>query len=302
MFAPIVLFGFNRPYHTKLSLESLSNNKESNESDLFVFIDGPKSNSQSHLINNVETVVNSYKNSFKSIVIYKSETNLGSASNLRNGITKIFKTYNNAIFIEDDIVVSNYFLEYMNYALTKYENYQNVWHINGFNFPIKSENNDCYFSRVMFCWGWATWKNRWLKHIENPLSHDPFYLKNFFNKSMLKGLDLNGNNKFFSCQIKQNCEGKNTWAIFWYAFIYCNKGLCLTPYFSLTRNMGHDGSGLHCRENKTIQNQLININPINNFPDTAIEDLISLKKMKNYIKKTYSFRKKIFRFIRSKFS
>ena len=108
MFAPIVLFGFNRPYHTKLSLESLSNNKESNESDLFVFIDGPKSNSQSHLINNVETVVNSYKNSFKSIVIYKSETNLGSASNLRNGITKIFKTYNNAIFIEDDIVQLDY--------------------------------------------------------------------------------------------------------------------------------------------------------------------------------------------------
>ena len=45
--------------------------------------------------------------------------------------------------------------------------------------------------------------------------------------------------------------------------------------------MGHDGSGLHCRENKTIQNELINIKPINNFPDNAIEDLIILKKMKN---------------------
>ena len=69
----------------------------------------------------------------------------------------------------------------------------------------------------------------------------------------------------------------------------------------LTRNIGHDGSGLHCRENKTIQNELININPINYFPDTVMEDLITLKKMKNYIKKTYSFRRKIFRFIMSKF-
>ena len=301
MLAPIVLFGFNRPYHTKLSLESLSNNKESNESDLVVFIDGPKSNSQSHLINNVENVVNSYKNSFKSIVIYKSEKNLGSACNLRSGITKIFNTYNKAIFIEDDIVVSNYFLEYMNHALIKYEDDKNVWHINGFNFPIKSENNNCYFSRAMFCWGWSTWKNRWHKHIENPLSHDPFYLKNLFNKSMLKELDLNGNVKFFSSQIKNNCKGKITWAIFWYAFIYCNKGLCLTPYFSLTRNIGHDGSGLHCRENKIIQNELINIKPINNFPDIPIEDLISLKKMKNYIKNTYSFRNKFVRYIKSKF-
>ena len=54
------------------------------------------------------------------------------------------------------------FLEYMNNALRIYKDHPEVWHINGFNYPINNNaGNDCIFLRIMLCWGWATWKDRW---------------------------------------------------------------------------------------------------------------------------------------------
>ena len=40
--APIVVFGFNRPDALKNTISSLLLNKEAKDSDLFVFVDGPR--------------------------------------------------------------------------------------------------------------------------------------------------------------------------------------------------------------------------------------------------------------------
>ena len=42
--SPIALFTYNRPDHTKKTVEALQQNKLSAESDLFIFSDGPKEN------------------------------------------------------------------------------------------------------------------------------------------------------------------------------------------------------------------------------------------------------------------
>lgn len=300
MFSPITFFAYNRPYQTSLSLEALSKNKESKESDLIVFIDGPKSPSQKHLINYVENIVLSFNGSFNSLTIYKSDINMGGAASQRSGITKVLEKYEKVIVIEDDILVSPYFLKYMNEALNIYINNEKVWHINGFNFPLKFNNKDCYFSSVMFCWGWATWKNRWFKHIKDPLYHDPFFLRSLFDRKMKKKFNLDTQTNFFWSQIESNLRGKVTWDIFWYCYIYLNKGLCLTPEFSLTRNIGHDGSGVHSRAEESIQNSQINNNPIVNFPKIVIENKLYRKEMAKYLTKTYSKKAKIIRLFKRK--
>ncbi len=40
--APIVIFVYNRPWHTKQTIESLQKNLYADKSDLFIFSDGPK--------------------------------------------------------------------------------------------------------------------------------------------------------------------------------------------------------------------------------------------------------------------
>lgn len=42
--SPIVLFAYNRPWHTQQVLDSLVKNEEVRDSILYVFCDGPKGN------------------------------------------------------------------------------------------------------------------------------------------------------------------------------------------------------------------------------------------------------------------
>lgn len=286
MEAPIALFTFNRPYHTFLSIKALTENKESINSDLFVFIDGAKSPSQLHLLNYVEKVAYSFKNSFKTFEIIRSDINLGSARSQRSGITKILKNYESVIVIEDDVIVSPHFLNYINRGLDLYKNNEKIWHINGFCFPIKYDLQECFFSRLMFCWGWATWKDRWSKFINDSLYHDPYYLKDIYSNEMKNQLNLNSKINFYWSQIERNLKGEiTTLAIFWYSYIFLNKGLCLTPKITYTKNIGHDGSGVHSLEDKSLQNLPINLKTVNKFPQNIVEDPIALKLFTKYFER-----------------
>ena len=44
MYAPIIIFAFNRPNALKNTVLSLLENKESKDSDLFIFVDGARAN------------------------------------------------------------------------------------------------------------------------------------------------------------------------------------------------------------------------------------------------------------------
>ena len=40
--APIILFVYNRPWHTRQTVEALQKNELAQNSELFIFFDGPK--------------------------------------------------------------------------------------------------------------------------------------------------------------------------------------------------------------------------------------------------------------------
>ena len=130
MHSPVTFFAYKRPHHAKKSLEALSKNKESISTDLFVFIDGHKEEREITYIDQVEQVVKSYTGKFKSIYIERFKQNKGSARNTIDGITKVLSRYETVIDIEEDIQVSENFLEYMNLALVRYKNNKKVFHIN----------------------------------------------------------------------------------------------------------------------------------------------------------------------------
>jgi len=54
--APIILFVYNRPYHTERVLESLEQNFLSYKSDLIVFSDGPKDMEDHDEMNKINAV------------------------------------------------------------------------------------------------------------------------------------------------------------------------------------------------------------------------------------------------------
>ena len=55
-FAPIILFTYNRPWHTEQVLQALKNNELADQCHLIIFVDGPKDNTTSEQIQKIEEV------------------------------------------------------------------------------------------------------------------------------------------------------------------------------------------------------------------------------------------------------
>lgn len=281
--APIVLFTYNRPYHTKRTLESLALNVLAKESVLYIYCDGEKSIStqeEKEKIKQVRQVVKE-QNWCKKVYIFESENNKGLAQSIIQGVSEVVKKHGKVIVLEDDLLLSEHFLSYMNGALNHYENEKRVWHISGWNYPISNKRiGDAFFIRVMNCWGWATWKDRW-EHFEK----DADKLIEEFTPKMIKSFNLDNTINFWK-QVELNKSGKiDTWAIFWYATIFKNHGLCLNPTISFVENIGLDGSGVHCGNHENIKETILNNKNNIQFPDEIVENRLALTRIKRWAKR-----------------
>lgn len=112
--------------------------------------------------------------------------------------------------------------------------------------------------RTMNCWGWATWSNRW-DHFEKNAEK----LVQDFSRRDVYEFNLFNSENFWGQVIANKKNKINTWAIFWYAVIFMNNGLCLNPSAQYVLNIGLDGSGEHCGSRdvfatKKIKNELLN--------------------------------------------
>jgi len=240
--SPITLFVYNRPLHTKQTVETLKRNKLAKKSEFFIFSDGPKDERGREKVEEVRNYIRTISG-FKKVTIIESEINLGLAKSIISGITDILNKYGKIIVLEDDLVLSAYFLTYMNKALELYKNEDKVMHISGYMYPIKSHDlPDTFFFNQASCWGWGTWKRAW-SHLDT----DPEkLLTKIRERKKEKIFNYYGYYNFIN-QLNGNINGKlNTWAVKWYASIFLRHGLCLHPKISLVNNIGLDGSGINC--------------------------------------------------------
>ena len=91
------------------------------------------------------------------------ENNQGIFNNQVPAIEENLKKNDKIIVLEDDMVCSKGFLQYMNEALDFYNNEEMVGCIHGWNYPLDTRKaiNDTFFLLGADCWGWATWRRAW---------------------------------------------------------------------------------------------------------------------------------------------
>ena len=259
--APIILFVYNRSDHTQKVIEALQKNEESKLSDLFIFSDAPKNEEANERVEQVRNYIKTISG-FNSITIKEQTQNQGLAKSIINGVTEVVNKFGKIIVLEDDIETSSFFLKYMNDALTFYESEKRVWNITGYQFPINANKiPETFFLYTSSCWSWGTWSDRWKHFDKNPDK----YISIMSKKDIYK-FNLYGTFNYFQ-QITANKTGEiNTWAIFWAAEIFINKGLCLFPSKSLVKNIGMDNSGVHCGKTSVYDSEIkekrINFNKI----------------------------------------
>jgi hypothetical protein len=276
--APIALFTYNRLWHTQQTVEALQKNKLASESELFIYSDDAKNDDARVSVDEVRKYIDNI-NGFKKVTVIKREKNWGLADSIIDGVTKIVNEYGKIIVLEDDLITSPYFLKFMNEALEFYKDEKKVWHISGWNYPIETSGlNNVFLWRLMNCWGWATWANRW-EYYEK----DVYKTMQEFSKDDIKRFNLDGVEDFFG-QVTANYEKKiNTWAIFWYVTIFKKNGLCLNPTQTFVENIGNDASGTNCGKTDIFTSRLSSLNNIQ-FLSSIIENKISITNLKKFYK------------------
>jgi len=247
-FAPIALFVYNRLDHTRLTVEALKNNVLASESDLTVFSDGAKEGTSGKNVAEVRRYIKSITG-FKSVMIVEREKNFGLANSIIDGVTTLVNMYGKIIVVEDDLVTSKYFLEYMNTALDVYADVQEVVSIHGYMYPSRQMLPETFLIRGTDCWGWATWKRGWDIFEKDSQK----LLDELQKRNLLFAFDWDGsynNTRMLKNQIKGTVD---SWAIRWHASAFLKEKLTLFPSVSLVNNIGGDSEGTHTKSLEDFQ-------------------------------------------------
>ncbi len=268
-YAPVVVFAYNRKDKLEMCLNAVCKCAESKSSDLYLFCDGSKNSSDFDGVDAVRKYIDYFSSNspFLHTYVRENEINLGLARNIISGVTEVINKYGKVIVLEDDIIVAEDFLDYMNRGLEFYEKHEQYGSINSCSYPIKAlrkYDKDIYVTRKADCWGWGTWKNIWndtdwdvldFKHYQkNPIERMRFEL-------LEAGLD--------NMLVMQQKGKTSSWAVRWVYSLYKRGLLSVYPSKSRAYNCGHDGSGEHGNSLDIFKGEVSTIN------DTCCFELLS---------------------------
>jgi hypothetical protein len=257
--APILLFCYTRLDKLILTVEALKNNYLALHSELFIFSDNGKTEIECIKVLEVRQYLKTIEG-FRKIKIVEAEKNSGLANSIIKGVTEAFKKYDKVIVLEDDLITSVNFLNFMNASINFYQDSPQVFSISGYSFPIKGLPPDTvYFTKRASSWGWATWKDRW----ENIDWEVKDYL--IFQKNYRKKRDFNKMGSDLSDMLHKQMRGKiDSWAIRWCYHQYKNNLYTVYPSVSKIQNIGFGNAATHTVERtsryQTILDQLANTN------------------------------------------
>lgn len=241
--APIAIFAFRRPDHTRRLLQSLKRCEGFSDSRVFVFLDGPRTRADVQPVEETSQVLRAELG--PSAEINACSENRGLSRQILAGVKHVLDKHERIIVVEDDLVVHQGFLSFVNDALEFYGSCDRVLQVSGhmFDVPEFVYRRESLLLPLTTTWGWGTWKRAWSGFQEGApgaqaLQQD-FQLRKRFNL---------GGNFDYSTMLERQLTGRiNSWGIQWYWHLFQLDGIACFPPRSLVDNYGADGSGTHGR-------------------------------------------------------
>lgn len=272
--APVVLICYNRPDHTAVVLEAL---RAHNITNLIIFSDAPRIPEHAAGVQNVRQL-------FKRIswtkpdIVFQTE-NQGLARSVVSAADYALEKHDCFILLEDDCVPQRYFFDFMYRCLELYRDDEQVFGVSGYTIDIppyirKQYPYDAYFYPRIGSWGWATWKRAW-RHYGRDLGKT-------YRAACEAGIDLVQGGADIPASVQRYLSGElnDVWTLNWVLTTYLNRACYVYPTVSHIRNIGFDGTGVHCGVTAAFESELARY-PAERFPD-QVELVPSL--VRNYNK------------------
>lgn len=242
-YPPIILFIYKRPTHLKKTLISLGKCIGFENHQIFVFGDGPKTESENFAVQETRKVAQSFLG--EKAEYFFSDLNMGLAKSVIKGVTNIINQYEKVIVIEDDLLFHPQFLVYMNNALDRYAFEERVFSVSGYMYDTDSlkGSSSALLLPIISTWGWGTWSRAW--SLFDAECEGAKRLNS--EKALRKKFDCFNCYPFSKMLERQLAGSVDSWGIRWYWTIFKNNGLTCFPPSTLVFNNGLDSSATHGR-------------------------------------------------------
>jgi len=282
----LAIFTYNRPAHTQQMLESLTACHRLDECRVFIFSDGPKTSEQKQGVQATRAVLREWKGRSGAQILERS-VNLGLARSIVDGVTRLCDEFGRVIVLEDDMIVSPRFLDYMITALDRYEDDERVCQISGYMFPINHPPHpDAFFLPLTTTRGWATWKRAW-ELFRWDVSGALVELQ---EQTTRLAFDLDGAYPYSTMLEDCVAGGNDSWGIRWWWSIFKAGKIVLHPRHSFVWMGGFDGTGTHSGVNKSMMS--LSLDDVISFPwdetfafpPNTVIDWPAREAIKNYLR------------------
>jgi hypothetical protein len=242
MCAPIGISVYSRLEHLKQTVTALQKNTLAKDSAVYFFSDAPKPGDEEK----VEELRDYLRgvSGFSEIHIWEREKN-GRVANNRGGMKSLSDQFGEFIFLEEDVVTSPGFLQFINDGLEHFRDNPMVQAICGHTPNLKSllnHKSDYYSTSRFHPWGFGMTR----KNYDQISSIDSKYLLEK-EKSIKAVVDDYGNDLWN--MIVKDARGEVDALDLKICFLQIMAGkVSVLPRMTLVRNIGIDGSGAHCSD------------------------------------------------------
>lgn len=154
----IAVFSFRRISTLQNLISKLE--KQAKDIPLYVYIDGPLTLKDIETGNKIENIL---KKSILKINIIRREFNKGLSGNIVQSINELFNEYEYLIYIEDDINISDDFIDFYLKSIP-YISTGKYSYVSAFN-EKNIKNNHCFYGSE--CTTWITHKKYWINFENN---------------------------------------------------------------------------------------------------------------------------------------
>lgn len=238
--APVVISTYGRVDKLKLTLEALENNTLARDTEVFVYSDGPAYGDENR-VKEVRDFLLDYQPNFSLFKVVLRDRNFGIFQN-RMALKERLELSNRVIFLEEDNITAPGFLTFLNNGLETYEYDLRVISISGYTKAydyLESYSKDYYGVKRFSSWGYGCWKRSF-----DPYMRPEHYLSLW---KLKKKLSLVGEDIYY---MARKVRANRLDALDVRVMLYQNftNQYTLYPRKSLVDNIGHDGTGLHCRD------------------------------------------------------
>jgi hypothetical protein len=275
--APVAIFAYRRPLHTRRLIESLMTNNSYADSPIFVFCDGARGEADGDAVAQTRSTVRDLIGSRAEIL--ESDSNKGLARSITAGVTELCNRFGQVIVLEDDLVLHSGCLDFLNASLRHYVDDERVCHVNAYRYPLPASAAPC-FSRLTSSWGWATWQRAWAD-----FEPDAVKLRSRIRSAGLRShLDFGGAFPYFRMLQNQAVGQIDSWAIRWYASSVLLGRLAICPNVSQVNCRGFDNTGVHCGVTSTYEVEVGDASL--DWPIEISEDVSNYRQMQTFFRST----------------